>query len=90
MSFKQIIQEKLLQTGNDKQLAKYIQEFLGDNCCQRCHQHSKEPLTTIISFNKSKGNYKFTDLPGANYVLKKFCKSCCYTSTSTSKIRIEI
>ena len=90
MEYQQIIKEKLLQTKNDKNLSKYIIEFIGDNCCQKCYEHCDYPLTNVLSFDKTKGDYQFRDLPGANYILKKFCKKCIRGRASSCKIYIEI
>ena len=86
----ELITEKLLQSGNDKYLVNNIREFLGENCCDKCHTSVKYPLTNVMSFNQNKGTYDFKDLPGANYVLKKFCKNCCRCKASTAPIYIEI
>jgi hypothetical protein len=85
-----LIKKILLQNKNEKYLAKNIIEFVGENCCQKCYKNSKEPLTIVISFDKSKGSYYFIDLPGANYKLKKFCKKCTYSRASQAKIYIEV
>ena len=90
MTLQKLIQEILLQNGNEKYLAKNIKDFVGENCCDKCNKSVKYPLTQVISFNKSKGTYDFKDLPGANYVLKKFCKKCIYSRASSAKIYIEI
>ena len=90
MTLKKLIQEILLQNGNEKYLAKNINEYVGKNCCQKCCKNSKSVLRNVISFDKSKGDYQFRDLPGAKYVLKKFCKRCCYSKASSAKIYIEI
>jgi hypothetical protein len=85
-----LIQKILLQNKNEKHLGKKIIEFVGENCCQKCYKNSKEPLIIVISFDKSKGCYNFTDLSGANYKLKKFCKKCIYSRASQAKIYIEV
>lgn len=90
MTLQKLIEEILLQKGNEKYLAKTIQEYIGENCCQKCYKNSKYPLKNVISFDKTKGDYEFRDLPGANYVLKKFCDRCCYSKASSAKIYIEI
>lgn len=86
----EILKNKLLQTNNEKYLIKDIKKFIGNNYCHKCHENVKYPLTHVISFNKSKGDYYFTDLLGANYILKKFCKKCCYSKASQAKIYIEV
>jgi hypothetical protein len=85
-----ILKEKLLQTNNEKFLIKNIKNFIGNNCCEKCYISVKYPLKNVISFDKSNGDYQFHDLPGANYILKKFCKKCCYSKTSSAKIYIEL
>ena len=89
MTLQKLIQEILLQNGNEKYLANHINEYVGKNCCDKCHKSIKYPLIHVISFNKKKGSYDFRDLPGANYVLKKFCKRCIYSRASSAKIYIE-
>ena len=61
MTLQKLIEEILLQNGNEKYLAKNIKEYVGENCCQKCHKKSKEVLTNVISFDKSKGDYQFRD-----------------------------
>ena len=89
MTLQTLIQQILLQNGNEKNLAKTINEYVGKNCCQKCLKNSDSVLRNVISFDKSKGDYQFRDLPGAKYVLKKFCKKCCYSKASSTKIYIE-
>jgi len=89
MSIEKLIENVLTNTGNDKYIAKNINQYLG-NICNKCYKHSEHPLTIVISFDKKKGSYKFTDLPDANYKLKKFCKRCCCSRASSAPIYIEI
>ena len=89
MSIQKIIENTLMNSGNEKYIAKNINQYLG-NICDKCDKQSEQPLTIVMSFDKSKGSYRFTDLPGANYKLKKFCKGCCYSRASPAPIYIEI
>ena len=89
MALEKLIENVLIKSGNERHIAKNINQYLG-NTCDKCHKHSEEPLTIVMSFDKSKGSYIFTDLPGANYKLKKFCRRCCSSRASSAKIYIEI
>jgi len=84
-----VIRDKLYNTHNDANLTNIITNYIG-NICQKCGKESHQPLKHVMSFNKDKGNYAFIDVPGANYHLKKFCKQCCYSRASSTKIYIEI
>ncbi len=90
MTLQKLIQEILLQNGNEKYLANNIREYVGKNCCQKCFNNSDSPLRNVMSFDHSKGDYQFRDLPGAKYILKKFCKNCCHSKATSAKIYIEI
>lgn len=85
---RQLIEEKLINSGNERYIANIIINFIGKEC-DKCKSICDYPLTHVMSFNR-KGNYKFHDLPGANYKLKKFCQKCCYSRASSAPIYIEV
>lgn len=82
-----IIKKLLKNSKNEIHLLKNIMEFLG-NCCQKCNKNSKYLLINVISIES--GNFNFIDLPSSKYILKKFCKNCCYYHCTFNKIYIEI
>ncbi|SVA44159.1 uncharacterized protein METZ01_LOCUS97013 [marine metagenome] len=84
------IEDKLYDTDNDVNLTKIITNYIG-NICDKCGLESEdEPLRFVISFDKKYGNYRFYDLPKADYKLKKFCRKCCQSKASAAPIYIEI
>jgi len=89
MTLEKLIENVLIKSGNERHIAKNINQYLG-NICDKCHKHSEERLTIVMSFNQNKGNFRFTDLPDADYKLKRFCRKCCWSKASSAKIYIEI
>ena len=53
MSIEKLIENVLTNTGNDKYIAKNINQYLG-NICDKCYKHSDYTLTIVISFDKKK------------------------------------
>jgi len=85
-----LIEQKLYQTNNDKNIAKHIFSFLPTYQCQKCYKHVDSQRDLYLTMSFTKGTYEFRNIKGSNYCLKKFCRECCRSKSSSVPIYVEI
>ena len=85
----EIVKEKLQQTQNDHNLSTFIMEYLGDNICDRCYNHSDRSLTFVASFT-DRIRYDFKAKKNVNIVFKKYCEQCLRCKAHRCPMYVEI
>jgi len=87
---KQVVEQKLLMSRNDKNIAPFIMSFLPEHQCQKCYKHVEKSQDLYVTMSFTRGTYNFRNIKGSNYCLKKFCKDCCRSKASSVPIYVEI
>jgi len=85
---KKILEEKILESKNDKSISSYILSFIEEKC-EKCHEKNKE-LRYVISFLDGPKNYYFENLSNGKMKFKKFCNKCINSKSTSVKIYVEI